>query len=104
MKIIIIVFLMFVSIPLFSQTAQMLLPASTMYNKILIEIDKIEDKENKIEEIDKELAKGLDDMAGQMLLDYKTILEVETKNKENGRNYVGYIYYRSYIKKDFLGK
>lgn len=93
----IVILLLFLPTLLLGQTTQFLITPTTF--QILSDgFDKIENNEDKIIEINKELEKNPDVITGQSLTNIKTYLEVEVRHKKQGRNYFGYIHYPIYIK------
>lgn len=71
----------------------------TTYQVLMDDIDKIEDKEDKLAEIIKELSKNPDIITGQALLNYKTSIQVDLKHERQGKNHCGYIAYPVYKQK-----
>lgn len=63
---------------------------------IIEEADSFIDFEDKLNEINRELAKNPDKITGQALTVYKTNIIVEERHRIQGRNYTGYIHYPIY--------
>jgi hypothetical protein len=98
-----ILFLLFLPVLIFGDeisdsTTTVVVPPTTA--QILIDgINDFADYSDKLNEVNKELAKNPDEVTGQSLTDYKANIIIEEKHRKQGKNYIGYINYPVYKRK-----